>query len=583
MRSHRRQIELGLVLLALLCGGDGAVAQEDVRPVTVTGRVFEVPSGRPVVGAFVTIHTEDGERVAGSLANDEGRYAMRVEPGRYRLMAQRIGVATVQSDLFDAVSGRVVALDLTVRSEVIDLEGVSVSGEARCRIDDDGGASRIWDLARRALDVAAWSDEMGMYEYTSEQWRRQYGANGRAVLTQESRTETRVGQQAFRSLPADTLALRGYVQGDDDDRYFYAPDASVLLSDSFLDTHCFRAVRDDDRLGLAFEPTPGRDVSDIEGTIWLSETGMLDRVEYGYVNLEGILGTARTRGGFRAVRIGGVVRFEGLPGGGWIVRDWNIRMPMIGIEVDRSGEEERRFLSGIMEVGAEVVSAEAREESLSFGGSRGAVRGVVLDSVGGRGLDRAVVYLTGAGYSSTTAADGSFLIEGVLPGIYELVVEHPLRGELGASPETVEVEATPGDVVDVGRVAFPSRAEVLTARCEGHAVIELEGGFQRTGEIAVVGGILLGADGSPVANGRVRVRWSREVEVDGIPEWRGIEVSTDERGAWFVCGVPDGVDVNAAPVTGDEDEANEGTPFRMGRVEPGSRIWITLRSRTDVP
>ena len=68
---------------------------------------------------------------------------------------------------------------------------------------------------------------------------------------------------------------------------FWAPDAGVLLSDSFLDTHCLRIRAGGSELvGLDFEPVPNRDVADIAGTLWLDPaTAELQRVDFRYVNL----------------------------------------------------------------------------------------------------------------------------------------------------------------------------------------------------------------------------------------------------------------------------------------------------------
>ena len=45
---------------------------------------------------------------------------------------------------------------------------------------------------------------------------------------------------------------------------YWAPDAAVLLSDEFLDTHCFHVTRNERRapglIGLAFQPVRGRNL-----------------------------------------------------------------------------------------------------------------------------------------------------------------------------------------------------------------------------------------------------------------------------------------------------------------------------------
>lgn len=71
---------------------------------------------------------------------------------------------------------------------------------------------------------------------------------------------------------------------------FHAPDAAVLLSDTFLDTHCFR-LQSAHRahvgmVGLAFEPVRGTRTPDVHGVLWMdAESAELRLLEYGYGDL----------------------------------------------------------------------------------------------------------------------------------------------------------------------------------------------------------------------------------------------------------------------------------------------------------
>ena len=59
-------------------------------------------------------------------------------------------------------------------------------------------------------------------------------------------------------LLAEDLLESGFIRRVDDGGFdYFGPDASVLLSDAFLDTHCFRLVAREDlpeAVGLAFDP-----------------------------------------------------------------------------------------------------------------------------------------------------------------------------------------------------------------------------------------------------------------------------------------------------------------------------------------
>jgi hypothetical protein len=97
----------------------------------------------------------------------------------------------------------------------------------------------------------------------------------------------------------------------------------VLLSDDFLDTHCFRMVRSEkdmpNAVGLGFEPVKGRRVPEIKGTLWVDRGSSELRVlDYEYVNVPISV---------RAPGLGGRSEFARLLTGDWIIKDWYIRLP----------------------------------------------------------------------------------------------------------------------------------------------------------------------------------------------------------------------------------------------------------------
>jgi len=75
----------------------------------------------------------------------------------------------------------------------------------------------------------------------------------------------------MRRLLGNSFAMEQWIHRS---RIYDGIDARVFLSDPFLDTHCFRIrpSRDaDGTVGLAFEPVESREVSDVEGVLWLDE------------------------------------------------------------------------------------------------------------------------------------------------------------------------------------------------------------------------------------------------------------------------------------------------------------------------
>ena len=138
----------------------------------------------------------------------------------------------------------------------------------------------------------------------------------------------------FASIPASTLAAEGFVSVVRDTTVFNAPDAALLLSDTFVETHCFAAVarQKDSLAGLAFRPVPGRLVPEVRGTLWVQRASTeLRFLEYRYVFAAGER---------EPDQLGGRLEFARLPGGAWIVSSWHIRMP-------RTGPRYVRTVSGV--------------------------------------------------------------------------------------------------------------------------------------------------------------------------------------------------------------------------------------------
>jgi hypothetical protein len=133
-----------------------------------------------------------------------------------------------------------------------------------------------------------------------------------------------VDQRPFGAIDPDSLARGGYVVGNEGTGWtFYAPDETVLLSDQFAATHCFRVVREGGRpreIGVAFEPVPQRRVSDIVGVLWLDEASAeLREVVFHFVNA-GVISRFEARGFTRFLRV---------PSGAWVVDEWGLKLPRV--------------------------------------------------------------------------------------------------------------------------------------------------------------------------------------------------------------------------------------------------------------
>ncbi|MFQ5680425.1 MAG: carboxypeptidase-like regulatory domain-containing protein, partial [Gemmatimonadota bacterium] len=222
----------------------------------------EAGSARPIEGAFVSLVDEGGEQLVSALTGSDGTFVLqRFTAGRYRLRVERIGYETWTSEPFLAGPGRTVTRRLEVPVQPVSLAGLEVEAASRCGSRSQGGPelARVWEEARKALEVARWTQGQRLIQYDIRTWERQLDYTNIRVLRERGRRTKRAGRAAFVSRPGEELIVKGYVRpGAGKEYVYYAPDAEVLLSDLFQNAHCFSLARGkgerDGEIGLRFQP-----------------------------------------------------------------------------------------------------------------------------------------------------------------------------------------------------------------------------------------------------------------------------------------------------------------------------------------
>ena len=222
-----------------------------------------------------------------------------------------------------------------------------------------------------------------------------------------------------RSLPARELVDQGFIRPAEEGRYdYFAPDAAALLSDAFLDTHCFRlhtAPGSPDLIGLSFEPVRSQRPPDVAGTLWLDRETAKPRVlEFGYdwAPWEEARGVAR-----------GGVEFRELPSGAWIIPRWWIRMPTVGLEPpEERGDPGAIRLIGSLEVGWELVQVTTLDQQPVSPGATGSVRGSVEADASHDLLPGLPVVLRGTPYATHTDTAGVFFLDALAEGGFVQII-----------------------------------------------------------------------------------------------------------------------------------------------------------------
>jgi hypothetical protein len=437
---------------------------------TVAGTLVAADRGTPLAGATVTLLDEGGKAVAAASSRANGGFTLTAPAaGRYRVRAERVGHASTLSAPFSLAAGETFTLRLAAESGGVQLEGIkAVAGDRGCVVNPRAGArtAAVWEEARKVLSATRLSERSAGTLYTIRRFRRELDAS--TSMTRAAQEDTTRGRSLvpFRSLPPEELARDGYVRREGRDNVFFAPDAQVLLSDEFLDGHCFRVVPGSGEaagmIGLAFEPVRGRRLPDVQGTLWLDPASAeLRFMEFAYTGLAAIA---------RGDSWGGTVEFDQTDAGTWIVNRWKLRLPVVGRVVNPRGRSVADAPVGVVsisEVGAEVLGAGATAVT-------GVVAGTVFDSTRARPLAGAVVRLAGTGHSATTDASGAFRIAEVPAGRYEVEFTHPRADSLQWKPDAAEVAVEDGE--SAVQLSLPRRAApVVVAGRDSLRVVQLEG------------------------------------------------------------------------------------------------------------
>src|SRR5690606_34599315 len=211
-------------------------------------------------------------------------------------------------------------------------------------------------------------------------------------------------------------------------------DASALLSDAFLRSHCFRIERNGRQpgvVGLAFEPIDRGGMPDIEGVLWVDQrTAELQHLEFTFTRHLHPIAVPRAP-------FGGRVEFRRLANGAWVVDGWWLRMPQLPTTVlrrlvqhaardDASDQDALRAAHRrgmrIWEEGAELRDLAEPAAPQPRGAT---VSGVVYDSARGRPLADATVFVDPGGRAVRTDGAGRFRLTNLPAGRLGVGFLHP--------------------------------------------------------------------------------------------------------------------------------------------------------------
>ncbi|MEX2154663.1 MAG: carboxypeptidase regulatory-like domain-containing protein [Gemmatimonadaceae bacterium] len=490
---------------------------------TIRGTVVD-RGNAPVPGVVVVLVDAHGSVASRALTNAGGEFRVSATAaGAYRLRTMRIGFRPTMSAALALGVGQEVSRQIVLAGVPFLLDTVRVAGRSSCRLNSDSAAATfaIWEQVRTALTATQLTQGTRALGARFVHYRRSLDPDRERVLSQSSTISAGFTTRIWVSPSADSLRRAGYVVSNvDGTTTYFAPDLTVLLSDAFIEDHCFRlaAEKDGSRIGIAFEPTrERRRVAGIRGTVWLDrKSSELRSMDFRYTNAtrEQEYGDA-----------GGHMAFAPARNGAWVISGWSIRMPVL----EQRQVSSRGFGSGVTRLeflvkelrveGGELALLTRNRDTLWARPSL-PLAGTVLDSVTGTREAGARVAVRGTALVATTDSAGRFRIPDILPGQYTLDIRSRSLASLGAAHS---IPLTLTDSTTALTIRVPTATQVAALLCS------TLGGI-------VAGSVRMRGDSVPPRNVTIAARWNETTAT--VKRWGGLEARSDARGAFRICNVP---------------------------------------------
>ena len=536
-----------LLLAGLLIAGTTANAQE------VRVEVVELSNGKPIVGANVSILTDSMTSLGGGFSDPTGHTVLRAPVrGKFRVRADKVGYDTWTSVVLH-LGAKPVIVRVGMSPTRAPSPVVGRSETACQQLNSGTPAANLWIEIRKALAASALTEAQGLVPLDVELYERVLDRNG-SVVSEKTEQRTRLARRPITGISVEQLdtTRRGESFGES---VYRAPEVSSLVSDQFIKTHCFAAIRgygaENGLTGLEFRPMRTGGAPDLAGVLWLDPArNSLKTLAFDWVNLPIPLRVARTMGR---------LEFQQLPNGHWIVPRWYIRMPRVA-QTTPSGLTApagvRDSLVGYQEAGGTAQPAGSTRPAVAAASERpeaespnqGMITGVVLDSTTGLALRGVQVSL--GQYKTATSQGGRYelAVNGAVSD--KLIFDHPRLRLFRVAGRVQNVSVAPGSRA-YASVIVPSFATIRRQLCGQN-----ETGTESQG--MVVGYVRDGA-GNPISNAHVWATWRLLwIEQNGrlvsTNQQRTAETDTGPDGSYVLCGF-----TRNAQITARASMAGRGT------------------------
>lgn len=533
----------------------------------LSGIVTDSASREPVPSAVVRLFSPSGQELERTVTGRDGRYRLDALPASRELRVVRIGFRPRTIAFAGGVNDT--SVDIAVVPLPTLLAAVDVNDQPQCsRRSDRAAALALWEQARAALLATIVAREARPPSVIALIYDRTLDRRGRIVRQTVRHDSVPSNRPFIAARPTSEFRDLGYAEGTPNQRVYLAPDADILLDQSFGDGHCF-SVRDDKRghpgqIGLAFEPARDRDgVVDIDGVMWFDvATPALRTVEFRYTNVEPAVAAADA---------GGRLSFHTASNGLSLIDSWSLRIPSLvhdvagprRVEVSTAGTRVGDYAkSGTADqptwrvldihVTGAVIGAAVWPDSSEWHSALGTLHGRAVRPGSGDAVAGATVRLIGSDDSTRTAADGSFSLAQLLPGPYRVFAAEPPADGLGfLQIDSLRIDVDSSSMPPM-TVTIPTLTDRIRAFCGGST-----SGPTRT---SLALGVVLLPDGSKASGASVDAFWDAS-EMETGRAYR-IRARTDTSGAFHACGLRGG-DTVKVMTTLDSLDASATDAFRV--------------------
>jgi hypothetical protein len=554
----RTSISLVGCAAALAVVARAAAAQHAAR-----GSVTDSVSSSPIAGAVVTLLGPNGASLGRTVTGAGGEFSLAVAGAAVHARVVRIGFKPRDVDLSPGDGDQPIRIRMSRLPPLLD--AVRVSGRELCPTStDQGGAFTLWEQVHAGLLAAVVARQENPATATTLTYERREDPSDHLVEHQVQTVRSgRTTRPFVAAASPQQFASAGYLSADTSGRKLFAPDADVLLDESFAATHCFRLQNADathrGQIGLAFTPAQRRDSTvDVTGVIWVDAVQpALRSLDFRHTGLDAAW--ARTPPG-------GHLEFQTAQNGVSFIERWLIDVPIVRLRLGSaatfgagrmtSSQPDRINVDAVYVSGGSVVAARW-PDGASWAGAPTGISGVVTERGTAHPVAGALVSIEGTADTIVTDSLGRFELAPMVPGRYLVrVADTTLEAFARGRADSRVVDVDRDHLVDVP-AQLPAIGEKIAQVCKNVGSV-----FRSV----LVGHVVL--DSAAVDRGRVRASW--RVNLGGHAMDLNRDDAVDAHGRFLVCGLPSDVQVDLQWSAGG---AHADTVVTIGRGAVGRIEW----------